>query len=310
MPDHHHRAADLPRHRITLPAAARRSAQRHPLLAGLFPSHVGFFPRARQHHVDRGGIESTIVNYCVKGAGFCELGGRRYSVEPGDLLVVPSGVPHVYGTCPDRPWSIHWFHAMGEHVPALLAELGVSVQRPTLHVGYRRELVALFAELRASLADDYSEPRLLYASRVLTYLLGSMIRAVRESSPSSVGTSARVQATIEHMRQHFATSLRVETLASMAELSTSQYAVRFRELTGDSPKNFLMRLRIHRATQLLDTTSESISVIARRVGYDDPLYFSRAFRRLHEVSPSGYREGWRGGVAPNGVGRRGRAVGS
>lgn len=291
-PDHQRRAADLPRHWITLPAVARRAAQRHPLLSGLFPSHVGFFPRARDHRVDCSGIESTIINYCVKGAGFCELAGRRYDVEAGDLLVVPSGVPHVYGTRPKRAWSIYWFHAMGEHVPALLAELGVSVHKPTLHLGQRRELVALFSELRAALEDDYSEPRLLYASRVLTYLVGSMIRAKGEPGPSGAGTAARVRATIEHMHRHFATPLRVEALAAMADLSTSQYAVRFRELTGDSPKNFLMRLRIHRATQLLDTTSESISVIARRVGYDDPLYFSRAFRRLHEVSPSGYREGW------------------
>jgi AraC-like DNA-binding protein len=307
-PDHRHRATDLPRHWITLPAATRRAAQRHPLLAGLFPSHVGFFPRARHHRVDRSGIESTIVNYCVKGAGFCELAGRHYSVEPGDLLVVPSGVPHVYGTRPDSPWSIYWFHAMGEHVPALLAELGVSVHKPTLHLGHRRELVALFSELRTSLEDDYSEPRLLYASRVLTHLVGSMIRARREASPSGAGTASRVRATIEHMRRHFATPLRVETLAAMADLSTSQYAVRFRELTGDSPKNFLMRLRIHRATQLLDTTSESISVIAHSVGYDDPLYFSRAFRRVHEVSPSGYREGWRGRASTNGAGRRRRST--
>jgi AraC-like DNA-binding protein len=272
----------LPRHWITLPAAARRAALRHPLLAALFPSHVGFFSRARHHRVDSGGIESTIAIYCVKGAG----------VGPGDLMVVPSGVPHVYGTVPSAPWSIHRLHAMGQHVPALLSELGVSVHKPTQHLGLRREIIGLFSELRASLEDDYSEPRLLYASRVLTYLVGSMIRASRESTRSGADTASRVRATIAHMRQHFATPLRIETLASMADLSTSQYAVRFRELTGDSPKNYLMRLRIHRATQLLDTTSDSISEVARSVGYDDPLYFSRAFRRLHEVSPSGYRETW------------------
>jgi AraC family transcriptional regulator of arabinose operon len=290
--DRRQRAADLPRHWITLPAAARRAAQQHPLLAGLFPSQVGSLPRARHHRVDSGRIASTVVIYCVAGAGFCELAGRSHSIEPGDLAVVPSGVPHVYGTLPDSPWSIHWVHAMGEHVPALLRELGVSAQKPTQHLGQRRDIVALFSELRAVLEEDYSQPRLLYASRVLTYLVGSMIRAARESNRSGAGTASRVRATIEHMRQHFAMPLRIETLASMADLSTSQYAVRFRELTGDSPKNYLMRLRIHRATQLLDSTSESITEVARSVGYDDPLYFSRAFRRLHEVSPSGYRAGW------------------
>lgn len=287
-------AAEPPRRWITLPAAARRAAERHPLLAALYPTHVGYTPRARHQQVARAGIEPTIVNYCVGGAGYCELAGRRFEVEPGDLMVIPSGAPHGYGSHPDRPWSLHWFCAMGANLPALLAELGVSVHRPTLRVGQRRELVALFTELRAALEDDCSEPRLLYASRVLTHLFGVLIRAARESSPSGAGTASRVRATIEHMRRHFAAPIRVESLASMADLSTSQYAVRFRELTGDSPKNYLMRLRIHRATQLLDTTTASIADIAHRVGYDDPLYFSRAFRRLHEVSPSRYREGARG----------------
>ncbi|HTV23961.1 MAG TPA: helix-turn-helix domain-containing protein [Polyangiaceae bacterium] len=290
-PTHRRRSAELPRHWVTLPAAAQRAAQRHPLLAGLFPSHVGFFPKARHQQVERAGIPPTIVSYCVKGAGFFELAGRRFSVEPGDVMVVPGGAPHRFGTRPGKRWSIYWVHAQGTHLPALLAELGVNLQRPTLRLGYRRDLVALFSELRASLEDDDSEPRLLYASRVLTHLLGVMIRARHESSPAGAGTTSRVRATIEHMRVHYAAPLRVEALASMADLSTSQYAVRFRELTGDSPKNYLMRLRIHRATQLLDTTSDSISDIARSVGYDDPLYFSRAFRRLHEVSPSGYRDG-------------------
>ena len=297
-PEHHHHTADLPRHWITLPNAARRAAQRHPLLAALFPSHVGFFPRARHHTIERAGIESTIVNYCVKGAGWCELGGRRFGVEPGDVMVVPSGNAHAYGTTPAQPWTVYWFHVMGKSLPALLLELGVSRAQPVVHIGHRRDLVALFSELRTTLEDDYSEPRLLYASRVLAHLLGVMIRARQEMKRPGQETLLRVRATLEHMQQHYATPLSVETLAAMADLSRSQYALRFRELTGHSPKSHLLRLRIHRATQLLDTTSDSITHIARSVGYEDPLYFSRAFRELHELSPSRYRDARRRGLLP------------
>jgi len=93
--------------------------------------------------------------------------------------------------------------------------------------------VALFSELRAALEDDYPEPRLLYASRVLP---------CAESAQRS-STCA----------QHSASPLSVETRAAMADLSRSQYALRFRALTGRSPKSHLLRLCIHRATQLLDT---------------------------------------------------------
>jgi AraC-like DNA-binding protein len=297
-PAHHHHTADLPRHWITLPVAARRAAQRHPLLAPLFPSHVGFFPRARRHQIERSGIETTIVNYCVKGAGWCELAGRRFLVEPGDVMVVPNGVAHAYGATPARPWTVSWFHAMGTSLPALLLELGAHRERPVVHIGHRRDLVALFAELRAALENDYAEPQLLYASRVLAHLFGAMIRWRQEATQSGGDTTSRVRGTLDHMRQHYASPLSVETLAAMANLSRSQYALHFRELTGRSPKSHLMRLRIHRATQLLDTTNDSITHIARSVGYEDPLYFSRAFRQLHELSPSSYRDARRRGLLP------------
>src|SRR5262245_48520761 len=61
---HHHR--DLPRHWVTLPAPVRRTALSDPLLSGLFPTHVGYFPRAGRHGVSRDrAIESTVFNYCV-----------------------------------------------------------------------------------------------------------------------------------------------------------------------------------------------------------------------------------------------------
>src|SRR5262245_40043169 len=104
---HLHSAAELPRHWVTLPPAARQVALDSPLTKPLFPSHVGFFPHARWHRVQRPtGTDSTIFNYCIRGAGWCELDGRRHSVEPGQLMVLPRAVPHAYGSNEKRPWTI------------------------------------------------------------------------------------------------------------------------------------------------------------------------------------------------------------
>ncbi len=53
--------------------------------------------------------------------------------------------------------------------------------------------------------------------------------------------------------------------------------------------DYFIRLRLHRACQLLDGTDQTIRQIAMQVGYADPLYFSRTFRAIHDVSPSEYR---------------------
>ena len=47
---------------------------------------------------------------------------------------------------------------------------------------------------------------------------------------------------------------------------------------------------MHRACQLLDTTQSSVKIIASSLGYEDPLYFSRAFRAVNETSPQTYRQ--------------------
>jgi AraC-like DNA-binding protein len=53
--------------------------------------------------------------------------------------------------------------------------------------------------------------------------------------------------------------------------------------------DFFIRLKIQRACFLLDTTDQSVKAIAADLGFDDPLYFSRCFRRVHDSSPTQYR---------------------
>lgn len=288
--EHQHSSPDLPRHWIVLPRSVRAAALTRPLLKYLLPSHVGFFPNAARHQVHRPqGVEQTIFKSCIRGEGWCELGGHRFEIKPGDLLVVPRAAPHAYGSSDQRPWTVYWFHAMGAHVDLLLEELGVSIQRPVVYLGKNASLVGLFEELHQVLEDDYSPPRLLYASALLTHLMGLMIRLRREGRRDTPDAQQRILSSIAYMKDHLDESLDVNALSAMAGVSASHCSLLYRRITGYSPKNYLTRLRIHRATQLLDTTKLSVKTISQMVGYADPLYFSKTFRLINEVSPSQYR---------------------
>jgi len=81
----------------------------------------------------------------------------------------------------------------------------------------------------------------------------------------------------------------LDALAAMANLSRSHYADLFRKQTGYAPMDYFIRMRMHRACQLLDTTELSIKAVATELGYEDPLYFTRAFRAVVEVAPTAYR---------------------
>ncbi len=288
---HHHMAADLPRDWIVLPPSARAGACAHPLLKGLLPSHVGFFPRASRHCVHRPtGVEQAIFKYCVRGAGWCEIDGRRHDVRAGDLMVVPPCAPHKYGATPESPWTVHWFHATGEHLEALMSELEVGRAAPIVHLGRDPRLLDLFRDLQPVLDEDYAFPQLLYASQLLGHLVGVMIRLRRERRTETPHASRRVLATVERMKHRLDDALDVVQLATHADLSVSHYAALFRRLTGSSPKVYFDRLRLERAAQLLLTSEQTIGAIARQVGYDDPLHFSRRFKAVRGIAPSAYRQ--------------------
>jgi AraC-like DNA-binding protein len=289
--EHWHRSPDLPRPWIVLTPDVRTAALSRPLTRHILPTHVGFFPDARGHRICREtGIGSAIFKYCIRGTGWCELQGNRFEVGPGDLLVVPQGQPHAYGAHPDRPWTIHWCHTMGDDVPHLLEELGVSAERPVVHLGQSPTLVGLFEDLRQALGESCSTPTILYASQLLSHMLGLMIRLRRGAVSEPPDARRRVLASVAYMRDHPERCLGLETLASMAGLSPSHYSALFRTLTGLPPKHYFTRLRMARARELLATTGDSVKAISYRLGFEDPLYFSRVFRRLNRMSPSRFRQ--------------------
>jgi AraC-like DNA-binding protein len=184
---------------------------------------------------------------------------------------------------------VHWVHVAGRHLEAILRELGVHGQPAVLRVSRDPRLVALFQDIEQALEDDYGFPELVYACRILGHLLGAMIHLRRRDPGDAADAADRVRASSRRMMQRLHAPLDVAQLASFANLSPSHYTALFKRLLGASPRAYFQRLRLHRAARLLLTTRHSIKTVAAVMGYDDPLYFSRVFRRVHGVSPSEYR---------------------
>jgi len=286
-----HRAEGFSGQRIiVLPRGVVATALKHALLRNLLPTDVGYFPKAEGHFMKREvGIDQALFIYCVKGKGWCEMGETHHDINPGELLVVPPGTPHAYGADESRPWTIPWVHVKGDSVPILLAELGVTQLQPVVYLGDNPELMALFEELLDVVEHGYATSRLLYASHILTHLLGLMLWDRQRNWRGILNADQKVVQSIAYMKQHLDQPATSASFAALANLSESHYRSLFKRQTGYAPMDYFIRLRMHKACQLLDTTALNVKEIATAVGYEDPLYFSRVFKTVIELPPTQYR---------------------
>jgi len=121
---------------------------------------------------------------------------------------------------------------------------------------------------------------------------GKPARTVQSSAPEIVQltASSRLAESIDYMRAHLNEPMRISTLCAIVKLSPSRFFELFKRVTGDTPLNWFIRARMQWAGELLESSPLQIKEVAWRVGYEDPFYFSRLFKSVHGISPSGYRK--------------------
>jgi len=275
---------------VVVPRPILATALEYPLLKQLLPTDAGYYPKAKGHVcVRERGCPEAIFIYCAEGNGWCEIAERRHEVSKNQLLVVPAATPHVYGAEKKTPWTIHWFHAVGSNVQIYLDRLGVTRENPVVPLGGGVQLFSLFEDVLEGLEHGFTITHLIYAAHSLTHLMGLILRHKDEFGYGETTVRERVTKSIEFMKSHLNEPLKIATLAALVNLSRSHYTTLFKRVTGYAPLSYLNHLRMQRAVQLLNTTDLSIKRISDQLGFSDQFYFSRAFRKMHNHSPSEHR---------------------
>lgn len=270
-----------------LPVPITSAALAAPITERLLVTDAGFFPHAVDHgRVRPSGAKQTIVIICTAGEGRVVLDGSAHRVTAGDAVIIPARTPHMYVAHQTDPWSIWWMHVAGEDVAGLLPEPADRSASPVLRLHDVYAATALITQVVEKLDVDDTAASLYEASGAAWHLLAHL-RADRLRGGS--GSGSRVHAAMAYLRENLATRVGVAELAEMANLSPSHFAALFKSTTGLGVIEYLTRLRSARARELLLTTRLSVQAIAETVGYADPYYFSRQFRRVNGVSPRAFR---------------------
>ena len=276
---------------ITLPSSVRNQLQSNPLTRDLYITDIGFYPHARFHFRKRiHGSKENILIYVTNGSGEVVVEGEHHLLFKNDYIVIPKNVPHYYGTNEEDAWTIYWIHFDGSKAQHLTKSFGKKYSLQTHHSVREEFRIHLFKDLIHTLSMGYAPSHLEYASLSLQQLIASFLYSDQFMHHLHVKDSDVIAKSISFMKTHVEEALSLKELADHAGLSVAHYSKLFTQKIGFSPIDHFIHLKIQYACQLLDISHLYIKEIAYRVGYKDPYYFSRIFKKIMQMSPAEYKK--------------------
>lgn len=231
-------------------------------------------PRTLDHHV-------AIVISAGRG-WYTAPDGRRQAVTAPALLWIIPGVLHHYGADPETGWDESFVDFTGS-AAATYTELGyIEPDRPVVPLadtGPARAAVGRIAR-----AARRGNPLLEVETSAAVHELLVALRRARAD------TDADGDPVLTALARDAFLPLSVAEHAARHGMTPAELRTAVRRGAGCSPKDYLLGIRLGRAKELLVGTELPVAAVARRVGYDDPAYFSRLFTRRVGTAPVRFRD--------------------
>jgi len=236
-----------------------------------------------EYSIHRATFAFYSLEFVLRGRGSVKLRGRTTELQPGVLFSYGPGVRHDIVAAGMEPLVKYFVDFTGPEAPALLrtCQLAPGGVTRVFQIG---EVQTFFDELiRSGLKGSR------YAPALCAGLLKCLALKIAESRSPLAGAGNLSFATFQSCQQYIQTHfLELKTLAQIArECHVHRvYLCRlFQRYNHQSPYQFLMRLKMNRAAELLLEPGAMVKQVAEQVGFADPFHFSRAFKSALGLSP-------------------------
>lgn len=239
-------------------------------------------PAVRDHY---------LIHFILEGRGTFETGNRLYHLEKGQAFLIFPGEITYYKADGLEPWIYGWAGFRGTRAEEFLRQAGLSVSSPIL--GHADAQAAEHCIRRMHETRNMSAGRDLMLISLL-YSLFSHMAETNAGGPAEVRSSGKrhelyVQKVFDFIADNYANKISISQIAAFVGLDRSYLCSVFKSRTGSSIQEYLVRFRLNKACGLMGNSMLSIGDIARSVGYEDPLLFSKMFKKEKGLSPKQYR---------------------
>lgn len=250
---------------------------------------AGYEQCGREFCFDRPSFRWHAVELLESGAWEVLRGGSWTRVSAGTVVVYGPSRPGGVRAVGDGPHGKYFADFRGTAAAGKLRGAGLHEKR-VRHLANAGSGVELYEQL---LSCGSLPPR--QQGQVANAILEALLVRLGAEPEHQQGLTARRRGVFDRCRDYLAanyTTLRGPGAAARACRVGPEYFSRlFREHAGQTPSQFLARLRMQHAARLLQNSDLSVKAAGQAVGFEDPYHFSRVFKRIHGVAPRDFQRG-------------------
>jgi len=237
----------------------------------------------------KGRIDYQLLYIAAGKAHFYFKENEDTIVKAGNMVLYRPKEMQKYVYYAEDQTEVFWVHFTGSNVKQILKRHHFPTSGHVIYTGTSAEYQNIYRKMIQEL--QLCRPH--YKELLAVFLLQLFALMDRHPGDNKVMNSY-VQNEIEHavsyFNKHYNLNISIEEYAASRNMSTSWFIRNFKLYNGMTPLNYILSIRIANAQSLLETTKYNITEIAAITGYDNPLYFSRLFKKYTGLSPSLYRK--------------------
>ena len=191
--------------------------------------------------------------------------------------------------CPGELTDDQVIHFTGYDVKNILTYHGIPLDQHVFYSGTLPEYKMLFRKIIRELQQckyGYED----YIASMFNTILLLVSRQQQEGENVEINIPEEIEAAVAYFNENYNTKISIDDYAESLHISTNWFIHNFKQYAGMSPAQYILSLRMVNAQSLLERTTYNIKEISEIVGYENPLYFSRVFKKEIGKSPAQYRK--------------------
>ena len=234
-------------------------------------------------------MEFNLLAFCTKGNGIVEILEEQIPISGDQFFVIPKGDIFKFYSVTDADTRFLVVYFDGRKVKMLGKEFSVvrNLIPSVNNLVANREM--LFEEIFNNLTKGFHDENLEYVNFCFGHLLATFIYANKTSEDMADESNPVVRRAINFMNKNIGRKLTLQQISNEVGYSPTYFTTLFRQDTNYSPLSYFSHLKILKATEFLDYTRHKVKEISFLLGYSDPYYFTKDFKKKIGMSPRQYR---------------------